>query len=116
MEQVIHPRNNINLPFVHQIKWPRVILLCVLGYEGLGAMVGGFMLVTQPDGRYMQMPVEMMHGVFKSFLVPGVILFALGLLTTFAFFSVLLKKQRDWLMAGLALEGYSPGSLLKLSY
>jgi hypothetical protein len=62
-----------------QRTWQRIILLTVLGYEGAGAVVGGSLLVARPDGHYMDMPVALMHGTFRDFLIPGTILFALGL-------------------------------------
>ena len=51
------------------------------------------------------MPVDMMHGTFRDFLIPGIILFGLGILNTFAFFSVLRRRPSDWIMAGLAMGG-----------
>ena len=83
-----------------QKKWQRIILLVVLGYEGLGALVGGALLVASPDGRYMDMPVAMMHGTFQDFLIPGVILFGLGLLNVAAFFAVL-RRSRQGALATL---------------
>jgi hypothetical protein len=106
MEQTLaHSPQNLHYQAVDQVKWQRVILLSILVYEGLGAIVGGLLLILAPDGRYMQMPVGMMHGVFSDFLVPGIILFALGMLAMLAFFAVLRKRPSDWLMAGLALGG-----------
>jgi hypothetical protein len=77
----------------------------MLGYEGLGAVVGGSLLVAKPDGRYMDMPVGIMHGTFRDFLIPGVILFALGLLNIGAFVAVLRRSRTDWAAAGLAIVG-----------
>lgn len=88
-----------------QAHWQRVILLSVLGYEAAGCLAGGGMLVAAPDGRLMDMPVDIMHGTFPDFLVPGIILFALGILTTIAFIAVLQKRSTDWIMASLALGG-----------
>lgn len=88
-----------------QSKWQRLILLTVLGYEGAGAMMGGAMLIARPDGAFMDMPIKMMHGVFHNFLIPGVILLSLGILSTLSFVSVLRRYTLDWLMAGLALGG-----------
>jgi len=85
--------------------WQRITLLIVLGYEGAGALAGGSLLVAAPDGRIMDMPVNIMHGVFLNFLIPGVILFGLGILTTTAFFAVLCRTRIDWLLSGLALGG-----------
>lgn len=44
--------------------WQHVVLLAVLGYEGLGALLGGSLLIARPDGHYMDMPVAIMHGLF----------------------------------------------------
>ncbi len=83
----------------------RITLLSVLGYEALGCLVGGILLVAKPDGSLMKMPVEIMHGAFTDFLFPGVLLFLLGVVNLIAFFSVLRKSVWDWLMAALALGG-----------
>ncbi|HJW29130.1 MAG TPA: DUF998 domain-containing protein, partial [Saprospiraceae bacterium] len=90
---------------VVQPKWHRVILLSVLGYEGAGCLVGGGLLAAAPDGRLMDMPVDMMHGTFADFLIPGLILFGLGILTTVAFFHVLRRTPIGWFMACLSLGG-----------
>jgi hypothetical protein len=106
MEQTLaHTPKNLDFHAADQVKWQRVILLSILVYEGLGAVIGGILLILAPDGHYMQMPVAIMHGVFNNFLVPGIILFALGMLNILAFFTVLRKAHLDWLMAGLALGG-----------
>ncbi len=53
----------------------------------------------------MDMPVGIMHGVFRDFLVPGLILIGLGILNAAAFVAVLRRARADWLLAGLALGG-----------
>ncbi len=88
-----------------QRTWQRVTLLTILGYEGAGALLGGTLLVAKPDGRYMDIPVSVMHGTFSDFLIPGLILFALGLLNVAAFVGVLRRRRWDWLGAGVALGG-----------
>ena len=90
---------------VIQPQWQRIILLCILGYEAAGCLVGGSLLIAAPDGHLMDMPVEMMHGAFAAFLIPGIILFGLGILNAFAFASVLRRDSFDWFLAGLALGG-----------
>lgn len=90
-----------------QRRWQRIILLTVLGYEGLGALLGGSLLVAGPDGRYMDMPVGIMHGAFQDFLVPGLILMGLGILNVAAFFIVLRRRRADWVASGLALGGWA---------
>ena len=88
-----------------QPKWQRITLLAVLGYEALGCLSGGGLLVAAPDGRLMNMPVEIMHGVFSDFLIPGVLLLGLGILNAVAFVGVLRRTRSDWILAGLALGG-----------
>jgi hypothetical protein len=88
---------------IRQPAWQRIILLIILGYEGSGALAGGGLLVAAPDGRIMKMPVEIMHGVFSNFLIPGFILFGLGILTTTAFIAVLGRSRIDWLLSCLSL-------------
>ena len=88
-----------------QPRWQRITLLCILGYEAAGALSGGFLLALAPDGRIMDMPVEIMHGVFSNFLIPAIILTGLGILNTTAFIAVLRRNRIDWLLAGLGLGG-----------
>jgi len=91
--------------FADQPKWQRIILLSVLGYETAGALSGGILLALAPDGRLMDMPVEIMHGFFKDFLMPGFMLIGLGILNAAAFITVLLKIRNRWILASLALGG-----------
>lgn len=83
--------------------WQRVVLLAVLGYEGAGALFGGSLLIAAPDGRLMDMPVSIMHGAFPDFMIPGLILLALGIGNTVAFFAILRRFRPGWLLAVLAL-------------
>lgn len=99
-EKKLHLQEKIVQP-----KWQRIILLFVLGYEAAGCLVGGIFLVVAPDGRLMDMPVEIMHGIFRDFLIPGIILFGLGILNTVAFVTVLRRIPSDWFMSCLALSG-----------
>jgi hypothetical protein len=108
METPIIMRGHKELPLqkkVGQSKWQRLILLFVLGYEGAGALFGSSLLIAAPDGRLMDMPADIMHGTFSDFLIPGVILFALGILNTVAFFAVLRRTRFAWIMAATALVG-----------
>ncbi|TCZ66934.1 DUF998 domain-containing protein [Flaviaesturariibacter aridisoli] len=100
-----HPQEPAAERTSSQSKGERTALLTVLAYEGLGALLGGALLVAAPDGRLMDMPVAMMRGVFPDFRVPGLILFALGLLSTAAFGAVWRRGRADWLLSALALGG-----------
>lgn len=92
---------------IDQPAWQRITLLSVLGYEAAGCLLGGALLIAAPDGKYMDMPVEMMHGFFSDFLIPGIVLFALGILNTLAFVVVFRRTSSDWFMVALALGGLS---------
>ena len=89
-----------------QLQWQRTILLIVLAYEAVGGLVGGALLIALPDGSMMAMPVEILHGVFADFLIPGIILFGLGVLNAVASISVLRKTRADWIWASLAMGGF----------
>jgi hypothetical protein len=87
-------------------QWlPRIILLIVLGYEALGCLLGGSLLIAAPDGRFMNMHADIMHAVFDDFFIPGLVLFGLGILNTVAFIFVLRRNPSDWFMSGVALGG-----------
>lgn len=88
------------------MKWQRITLLTILLYEGIGGLLGGILLTFGPDGHLMKMPIEMMHGVFPNFLIPGLILTAMGALTTTAFFEVLHKSKAGWMLSFLSMGGY----------
>jgi hypothetical protein len=107
---MVNPRNAARQP-----AWQRVILLFVLGYEAAGCLSGGGLLVAEPDGRLMDMPVEMMHGFFPDFLIPGLILIGFGILTTAAFVAVLRRTRYDWLLAGLGLGGLAVWFLVEIA-
>jgi hypothetical protein len=64
------------------------------GYEGLGSLAGSALLVATPGGSSMQMPVNIMHGAFKDFLIPGIILFWLCVINVVAFFRYCNAKKR----------------------
>lgn len=43
---------------------------------GVGAVICGALLIIGPDGRYLQMPIDMLSkSPFRNFLIPGLILF-----------------------------------------
>lgn len=86
-------------------KFFRIVLLAVLAYEAAGSLVGGSMLILAPDGRLMRMSVEIMHGVFPDFMIPGIILFGLGILNTIAFLAVMQRSRLNRVIAGFALGG-----------
>lgn len=85
----------------------RIVLLAILALEGIGGILGGVLLIAAPDGRILKMQVEIMHGFFPNFLIPGFILMGMGILTSIAFIEVFRKSRIGWIMAGLALIGFA---------
>ena len=84
----------------------RIILLTILFLEGLAGIIGGIFLVIAPDGHLMQISVARMHGIFPNFLIPGIFLTGMGLLTTTSFVSVFLKSRSAQILARFALMGF----------
>ena len=99
-------KQNANIkPPPGQNVMQRGILFSVLGYEAAGCLLGGVLLIAAPDGHLMKMPVDMMHGAFTNFLIPGIILFGLGILNSIAFLFVWRRRQGAWLISAFALGG-----------
>ena len=73
----------------------RNVLLILLAFLGLGALGGGAVLIISPDGGLFRMPVSILaHSLFRSFLVPGIILFcALGLVPSGLVYALLRKPE-----------------------
>ncbi|QHV98694.1 hypothetical protein [Spirosoma endbachense] len=60
-----------------ETKTTRNILLILLGFLGLGAIGGGGVLLVSPSGNLIGMPLSILNkSPFTSFLIPGILLFA----------------------------------------
>jgi hypothetical protein len=73
----------------------RNVLLVLLAFLGLGAIGGGAVLIISPYGEMLGLPLVILaHSPFRSFLVPGIILFCiLGLVPIGLIFALLKKFQ-----------------------
>lgn len=82
-----------------------LVLAAICLLVGMGALVGGTALVVRPDGSAIHLPLSVLeHAPFETFLVPGVILFAvIGVGSTFAGARALRGSTREAAFAGLAL-------------
>lgn len=60
----------------------RIVLLALLAFLGAGAIGGGAALIISPSGEMIGMPISLLaQSPFRSFLVPGILLFCvLGLI------------------------------------
>lgn len=67
----------------------------LLAFIGLGAVICGLMLVLEPDGGSVGLPLDLLeHAPFSDYLIPGMVLFAVNGLASLAgaFFSF--RKHR----------------------
>ena len=80
-------------------KATRNILLILLGFLGLGAVIGGGTLIVSPSGNLLRMPLSLIEkSPFRSYLIPGIILFSvLGLAPCLLVFALI--KKPKWIFA-----------------
>ena len=56
-----------------------IVLGCLQAFIGLGAIGGGFMLVIDPSGSTLGVPLNFLEGSpFPDFLIPGIFLFTVN--------------------------------------
>ena len=69
------PSTTVVAPSSRLHRWSRPIAIAFLVLLGIGAIAGGLMLVTAPDGSSMGFTTAMLAGSpFPDFLVPGLVL------------------------------------------
>lgn len=67
----------------------------LLLFNGTGAIYGGYHLISHPDGSSLQMTVEYLrYSPFDSYLIPGIVLFVMNGILSFAVFIALLSNHR----------------------
>lgn len=95
---------------LHPTRRPFVVYLvmALLVFVALGAIPASVMLITDPSGTSLGLPLEWINqSVFGDYLLPGIVLFVVfGLGSFAAAFGVLRRQQWSWLLTillGLAL-------------
>jgi hypothetical protein len=75
------------------------VLLFLLLFLSLGALGGGGVLVIDPSGELIKMPITILKGSpFNNFLIPGLILFTvLGVFPSLICYSLLKRPQCRWI-------------------
>ncbi len=73
---------------------PRWLLISLLLFNAIGAYYGSYMLITDPTGVKIQMPLQNLEGsFFNDYFIPGIILlFVNGLLPTIAGIGLILRR------------------------
>lgn len=81
--------NSARMPFTSKLL---ILLHLILG---VGAVFGGSVLVIDPSGKLVKMPIELLETApFNSFLIPGIILFVvLGVLPLIVSFALATKRE-----------------------
>lgn len=85
-----------------------IILFFLILFQAISGIFGGIGLIIDPSGETLQIPLEWLEGSpFKSYLIPGIILFiVLGVMPFLIFFGIRKRKLWGWqgsIFIGLAL-------------
>jgi hypothetical protein len=79
------------------MKIVRLIALVAVGYLAVTAMWGAALLMNEPTGSPMQIPVRVLeHSPFNSFLIPGIILLVSSGFLGIAVFLLALFRARGY--------------------
>src|SRR5687768_14498666 len=91
--------------------WLTIIAIILLLFNGIGALYGGWNLITHPDGSSIQLSLHWLaHTPFTDYLIPGIILFiSNGLFSIFVFIALIFRfKKYEWFVVaqGVILIGW----------
>jgi hypothetical protein len=89
----------------------KAICVILLLFNGLGAFYGGIMLIADPSGAKLKMPLSLLeHSPFSNFLIPGIVLVIVnGIFSFVTLMGLYLKKgYAYWLVMaqGILLSGW----------
>jgi hypothetical protein len=88
----------------------KTLLVILTGFVGCTAIVCGSLLILQPDGNTMQLSPDVLTGTpFQNFIIPGIILFTVGVCNFTAFISIKRRQNTAFtvsLLAGLFTIGW----------
>jgi len=82
---------------------PRWLLIFLLLFNAIGAYYGSYMLITDPTGENIKMPLQYLEGsFFNDYFIPGIILLVVnGLLPTIAGIGLIIRRPN------MPLPGFS---------
>ena len=71
----------------------KIVVVLLLLFNGIGALYGGFNLITDPSGGTLKMPLSYLaHSPFKNYLIPGIVLFCVnGVLSEITIVTIIFK-------------------------
>ncbi len=99
----------------------RIFTEILLLFNALTALYGGALLIADPTGGLLEMPLSMLSGsLFKNFLTPGIFLFAtIGLFSLLLYLAMFIKKETypTLIMAqGAIIEAWLAVQVLSIPY
>ena len=75
----------------------RALAIAALGFLGIGAVAGGLMLILDPYGQRIGMPISFLdHSPFHSFLIPGIILLVSNGLMSLAIMVAAIRRMTNY--------------------
>ncbi len=85
----------------------RYIAMLLLLFNAVSALFGGYMLIDDPTGNTLHMPVDMMKkGPFNNYLIPGITLFTVLGVGSLVVLLMLIFKPRYHVQA-VFVEGFA---------
>jgi hypothetical protein len=87
------------------------VAIILLLFNGIGALYGGWGLMTHPDGSSIKLSLHWLeHTPFRDYLIPGIILFITNGLFSLITVCMLLLRYRNYawfvILQGLILSGW----------
>ena len=81
-----------------QKKFSVIMLIIAMIYQALSGLLGGSLLIYDPTGAFMNLPLSFLEGTpFSDFLIPGIILFVLlGIFPSFVVIGLITKPDWKW--------------------
>lgn len=72
----------------------KIIVIILLLFNGIGAFLGGYHLISDPTGGSLQMPLSFLEeSPFTSYLIPGIVLFLVNGVFSFVTLFALWRKH-----------------------
>lgn len=98
----------------------KTILFLLVSFTALTAIISGLLMIYDPTGSFFQMPLNLLSGsLFKSYLIPGVILaFLVGGTNLVAVVLNLMrnKSRYNWaIAAGVMISGWIIVQMIMIS-
>jgi hypothetical protein len=81
----------------------KIILFILVSFVGLTAALSGLLLIGNPNGEILNMPITLLNGTpFKNLLIPAILLIVIGAVNLLAaFYNIQRHSGRyNWAMGG----------------